>query len=63
MGVIKTSDSIQIEINMPNPSQEPTASSKAQNQNWKDMDFFEPPKLRYIAKIHNMGVSNMSDHI
>ena len=39
MDVSKTSDSIQIKINMPNPSQEPTASSKAQNQDWKDMDF------------------------
>ena len=46
MDVSKTSDSIQIKINMPNPSQEPTASFKAQNQEWKDMDFFEPPKLR-----------------
>ena len=34
-GVPKTSDHIQINIRMPNPSQEPPASSKAQNQDLK----------------------------
>merc|ERR1711954_23509 len=38
MGVPKTSDQIQINIRMPNPSQEPPASSKAPNQDLKDMD-------------------------
>ena len=38
MGVPKTSDHIQINIRMPNPSQEPPASSKAPNQDLKDMD-------------------------
>ena len=38
MGVSKTSDHIQIKIKMPNPSQEPPASSKAPNQELKDMD-------------------------
>ena len=32
MGVSKTSDHIQIKIKMPNPSQEPPASSKAPNE-------------------------------
>ena len=38
LGVSKTSDHIQIKIKMPNPSQEPSASSKAQNEDLKDMD-------------------------
>ena len=37
MGISKTSDHIQIKIKMPNPSQEPQASPKAQNQDFKDM--------------------------
>ena len=37
MGVPKTSDHVQIKIKMLNPSQEPTASFKAQNQDLKDM--------------------------
>ena len=38
MGVSKTSDHIQIKIKMPNPSQEPPASSKTPNEDLKDMD-------------------------
>ena len=38
MGVSKTSDYIQIKIKMPNPSQEPQASSKAPNDDLKDLD-------------------------
>ena len=38
MGVSKTSDHIQIKIKMPNPSQEPPASSKAPNEDLEDMD-------------------------
>ena len=38
MGVLNTSDHIQIKIKMPNPSQEPAVSSKAQNRDLKDMD-------------------------
>merc|ERR1711954_417360 len=34
----KTSDHIQINIRMPNPSQEPPASFKAPNKDLKDMD-------------------------
>ena len=37
-GVSMTSDHIQIKIKMPNPSQEPLASSKAPNEDLKDMD-------------------------
>ena len=38
MDISKTSDNIQIKIKMPNPSQEPPASSKAPNDDVKDMD-------------------------
>ena len=38
MCVSKTTDHIQINIRMPNPSQEPPASSKAPNEDYKDMN-------------------------
>merc|ERR1711954_594050 len=37
IGVPKTSDHIQMKIKMPHPCQEPPASSKAPNENLKDM--------------------------
>ena len=38
VGISKTTDHIQIKIKMPNPSQEPPASSIAPNEDLKDMD-------------------------
>ena len=38
MGISKTNDHIQIKIKMPNPSQEPPASSKTPNEDLKDRD-------------------------
>ena len=38
MGISKTSDYIKIKIKIPNPSQEPPVSSKAPNEDLKDMD-------------------------
>ena len=38
MVVSKNSDFIQIKIKIPNPSQSPPASSKAPNEDLKDMD-------------------------
>ena len=38
MGVSKIRDHIQLKIKMPNPNQEPSASSKAPNEYLKDMD-------------------------
>ena len=38
MDVFKTSDPIQIKINMPNNSLEPSSCAKAQNEDLKDMD-------------------------
>ena len=38
MGVSKTSDHIQMKIKIASPNQEPPVSSKALNQDLKDMD-------------------------
>ena len=38
MGELKTCNYIKIKIKIPNPSQEPPASSKAPNEDLKDMD-------------------------
>ena len=46
MGVSKTSDHIQIKIKMPNPSQEPTVSSKNPNEDFKDMDVLCTLKIK-----------------
>ena len=46
LGVSKTSDYIQIKIKMPNPSQEPPASSKAPNEDLKDMDVLSTFKIK-----------------
>ena len=55
MGVSKTSDHIQIKIKMPNPSQEPPASSKAQNEDLKDMDVL----CTFKIKIESHGLHSM----
>ena len=46
MAVSKTSDHIQIKIKMPNPSQEPPVSSKAPNEDLKDMDILCTFKIK-----------------
>ena len=46
MGISKTSDHIQIKIKIPNPSQEPPASSKAPNEDLKDMDVLITFKIK-----------------
>merc|ERR1712081_46941 len=63
MCVPKTSDHIQINIKMPNPSQEPPASSKAPNQDLKDMDVLCTFKIKIESQIWNIGVPKTSDHI
>ena len=47
----------------PNPSQEPLASFKAPNQDYKDMDVIHTFKSRHRAIIWNMGLPKTSDHI
>ena len=51
-----TTDPIQINIKMPNPSQEPPASSKAPNEDLKDVDVPCTFKIKIRAKIWNMGI-------
>ena len=46
MDVSKTIDHIHIKIQMPNPSQEPPASSKAPSKDLKDMDFLCTFKIK-----------------
>ena len=48
---------------MPNPSQEPLASSKAQNQDLKDMDVLSSFKNKIESKVRNLGLPKTSDHI
>ena len=51
----KTSDHIQIKIKMPNPSQEPPASSKAPNEDSKDMDVLCTFKIKIESQISVYG--------
>merc|ERR1712082_525500 len=51
MGVPKTSDHIQINIRMPNPRKEPPASSKAPNEDLKDMDVLCTFKIKIESQI------------
>ena len=50
MGISKTSDHIQMEIKMPNPGQEPPASSKAPNVDIKDIDVLCTLKIKIESK-------------
>ena len=54
IGLLKASDHIKIKIKMPTPSQEPPASSKAPNDDLKDMDV--------ICTFNIKIASNNSDH-
>ena len=54
MAVLKTSDHIQIKIKMSNPSQEPPASSKAPNEDLKDIDDL----CTFKTKIENMNLDH-----
>ena len=55
MGVSKTSDPIQIKIKMLHPSQEPPASSKAPNQDLKDMDVLCTFKIKIESQNSEYG--------
>ena len=63
MDASKTSYHMQIKIKIPNLVQEPPASSKAPNQDLKDMDVLCPSKTRYKAKTQIMDASKTRDHI
>ena len=55
MGISKTSDHIQIKIKMPNPSEESPVSSKAPNQDLRDMDVLCTFKIRIEGQILEYG--------
>ena len=64
MGVLKTSDHNQIKIKIPNPSQEPPVTSKALNEDLKDMDVLCTFRIkRERAKIWIIVASRTNDHI
>ena len=58
MDVPKTSDHIQIMIKMPNPIQEPPASSKAPNEDLKDMDVLCTFKIKLESQNSDHGCVN-----
>ena len=57
MGISKTSDHIQIKIKIPNPSQEPPASSKAPNEDLKDMEVLCTFKIQIEKQNSEHGYS------
>ena len=63
MAVSKTSGHIQIKIKMPNPRQEPPASSKALNQDLKDMDVLCTFKTMIESQQLEHGYINSNDYI
>ena len=64
MGVPKISDHIWIQIKMPNPNQEPSASSKTLNQDLKDMDVLCAFKNKIeIKNLDHWYIKNITDHI
>ena len=63
MGVSETSDHTQIKIKMPNPNQEPPASSKATNKNLKDMDVLCPFNVKKEGQNFDLRFIKTSDHI
>ena len=60
VGESKISYHIQMKIKMLNPSQEPSASSKAPNRNFKNMDVLCPFKFKIETQILDHGC--IKDH-
>ena len=63
MGVSKTSDHIQIKIKMPNPGQEPPASSNAPNKVIKDINVLCTFTIKIESQSSDHGCIKTSDHI
>ena len=63
MSISRTSEHIQIKIKMPNPSQEPSASSKAPNEDLRDMDVLCTFKIKIKSKIGNLCASKINDDL
>ena len=55
MGISKISDHIRINLKMPNPSQKPPASSKAPNEDLKDMDVLCTFKIKIESQNSDHG--------
>jgi len=55
MGISKVSDHIQMKIKVPSPSQEPQASSKAPNEDLKDMDVLCTFKIKIESQNSDHG--------
>ena len=55
MGVSRTNNHIRIKIKMPNPSQEPPASSKAQNEDLKELDILCTFKIKIESPYMHHG--------
>ena len=62
MVVSKKSDHIKVKITMSNTSQEPPESSKAPNEDLKDMDVLCTFKIKIESKNLIMGTSRTNDH-
>ena len=62
-GVLKTSHHIKIKTKMPNPCQEHPASSKALNQDLKNIDVLCINKIKIENKVCNMTVPKTSAYI
>ena len=60
MGVLKTGGHIKNKIKMPNPSQEPQVSSKAPNQDLKDIDGLFTFKIKIESQNDDNGF--IKDH-
>ena len=59
IGISKTRDQDQFKIQMPNPSREPPMSSKAPNEDFKDMDDLGTLKIKIEGK--NLGHRSTKD--
>ena len=60
MGKLKTGEHIQIKIKIPNPSQELSASTKAPNEDLKDMDILCTFKIKLDSQ--NLDHGCIKDH-
>ena len=63
IGEPKTNNNIQINIRMPNSSQDPQASSKAPKEDSKDIDVLCTFKIKIENINLNMDVPKTNDHI
>ena len=63
MGISKIHDHIQIMIKIPNPNQEPPASTKAPNQDLRDTDVLCTFKINIVSQNFDHRYIKTRDHI